>query len=76
MLLPPTKNGLTSLFKEVRVFKVWEPPRMLAMRTPKNCLPSFLFSHRKGLNQNNHKGGTVTGEYGFVYVSDMYPSSF
>ena len=25
---------------------------------------------------NNHKGGTVTGGYGFGYVSDMYPSPF
>ena len=27
-------------------------------------------------NYNNHKGGTVTGGYGFGYVSDMYPSPF
>ena len=27
-------------------------------------------------NENNHKGGTVTGGYGFGYVSDLYPSPF
>ena len=26
--------------------------------------------------RNDHKGGTVTGGYGFGYVSDMYPSPF
>ena len=29
-----------------------------------------------GCHPNNHKGGTVTGGYGFGYVSDMYPSPF
>ena len=25
-------------------------------------------------DESNHKGGTVTGGYGFGYASDMYPS--
>ena len=29
-----------------------------------------------GILLNNHKGGTVTGGYGFGYVSDMYACLF
>ena len=44
MLLSPRKNGLTSLFKEVRVFKPgfsWNSPWQLPQRSPKQ--PSRVF---------------------------------
>ena len=34
MLLSPRKNGLTSLFKEVRVFKVCDFPRKFRLPVP------------------------------------------
>ena len=35
MLLSPRKDGLTSLFKEVRVFKVCSPPTKQGMKPAK-----------------------------------------
>ena len=42
-----------------------------ARKTPVACRQAEF-----GKFCNNHKGGTVTGGYGFGYVSDMYPGPF
>ena len=82
----PGKNGLASRLKVVRVFKDSGP--VVGSCSSNGGWP-FEMNEGKNLRgsveqKNREKsdfriiigGGTMTGGYGFGYVSDMYPSPF
>ena len=49
---------------------------MRLIRALRDCNQRSLTVSKEAPTASNHEGGSVTGGYGFGFVSDMYPSPF